>query len=112
MAEPSLYDRLGQYHGIALFVEKLLPRLQVDTALRHFWAYRTQDSVSMELNLMIEFIGAKREGLWGIQGGIWFRCIRGWGLVRTIGGVSLVMRRKRWKNYRPLIRSAKNWSLL
>ena len=40
MNQKSLYERLGGYDGISIFVDDLLPRLAGDSQLGRFWQNR------------------------------------------------------------------------
>ncbi len=56
MNQPSLYERLGGYDGIAAFANNLLPRLQSDDQLGRFWDNRGTDGVEREKQLLIDFL--------------------------------------------------------
>ena len=44
MSTKTLYTRLGGYDAIAAVVSDLLPRLQQDPALSHFWERRPEET--------------------------------------------------------------------
>ena len=52
----TLYERLGGYDAIAAVANDLLPRLQADPQLGRFWAYRGEDGVKREKQLLIDFL--------------------------------------------------------
>lgn len=56
MDKKSLYDRLGGYDGLAVFVNDLLPRLQGDNQLGRFWQNRGDDGVAREKQLLIDYL--------------------------------------------------------
>lgn len=56
MNQPSLYERLGGYDGIAAYANNLLPRLQSDDQLGRFWDNRGTDGVEREKQLLIDFL--------------------------------------------------------
>ncbi len=56
MDKKSLYDRLGGYDGLAVFVNDLLPRLQGDDQLGRFWQNRGDDGVAREKQLLIDYL--------------------------------------------------------
>ena len=62
MSEITLYERLGGYDGITVFVEDLLPRLQSDTQLGRFWQNRGDDGIKREKQLLIDYISSNAGG--------------------------------------------------
>src|ERR1044071_536774 len=58
----TLYERLGGYDAIAAVANDLLPRLQADPQLGRFWAYRGEDGVKREKQLLIDFLCASAGG--------------------------------------------------
>ena len=62
MEQISLYERLGNYDGIAAFASDLLPRLQGDAQLGRFWKNRGDDGVAIEKQLLIDFLCANAGG--------------------------------------------------
>jgi hemoglobin len=58
MNQKSLYERLGGYDGITVFVEDLLSRLQVDAQLGRFWQNRGSDGLAREKQLLIDYLCA------------------------------------------------------
>jgi hemoglobin len=62
MSETSLYDRLGEYDGIAGFVNNLLPRLESDEQLGRFWQNRGEDGIEREKQLLIDYLCANAGG--------------------------------------------------
>lgn len=52
----SLYDRLGAYDAIAVFASKLVASARADSLLSRFWANRSEDRISRELQLLIDFL--------------------------------------------------------
>jgi hemoglobin len=43
MNTKTLYERLGGYDAISAVVNDLLPRMQQDSLLAHFWQRRPED---------------------------------------------------------------------
>ena len=62
MNSPSLYERLGGYAGINAFVNDLLPRVKEDSVLGRFWAYRGDDRLDQEKQLLIDYLCANSGG--------------------------------------------------
>jgi len=62
MQQKSLYERLGGYDGITVFVDDLLPRLQADAELGRFWQNRGDDGIAREKQLLIDFLCASSGG--------------------------------------------------
>lgn len=62
MNQKSLYERLGGYDGITVFVEDLLPRLQTDSQLGRFWQNRGDDGIAREKQLLIDFLCSSAGG--------------------------------------------------
>ena len=62
MNEKSLYERLGGYDGVTGFVNDLLPRLKADSLLGRFWAYRGDDGIEREKQLLIDYLCANAGG--------------------------------------------------
>lgn len=62
MSEPTLYERLGGYAGIVVFVEDLLPRLEADPQLGRFWEHRGDDGLAREKQLLIDYLCANAGG--------------------------------------------------
>ena len=58
MSDRSLYERLGGYDAITVFVNNLLPRLQGDSQLGRFWQHRSTDGVAREKQLLIDYLCA------------------------------------------------------
>ncbi|MEE8058946.1 MAG: group 1 truncated hemoglobin [Pseudomonadales bacterium] len=56
MNQESLYERLGGYDGITIFVNDLLSRLQPDPQLGRFWENRGDDGVARERQLLIDYL--------------------------------------------------------
>ena len=56
MSQESLYARLGGYDAISAVVSDLLPRLQQDPSLSHFWHRRPEDSLQRSKQLLIDFL--------------------------------------------------------
>ena len=56
MSTKTLYTRLGGYDAIAAVISDLLPRLQQDPALLHFWERRPEDSLQRSKQLLIDFL--------------------------------------------------------
>jgi hemoglobin len=56
MSTKTLYTRLGGYDAVAAVVSDLLPRLQQDPALSHFWERRPEDSLQRSKQLLIDFL--------------------------------------------------------
>ncbi len=52
----TLYARLGGYNAIAAVAENLVSRLRVDEKLGRFWAYRGDDGIARELQLLIDYL--------------------------------------------------------
>lgn len=62
MTGKSLYQRLGGYDGIIVFVDELLPRLKGDSQLGRFWSHRGDDGIARERQLLIDFLCASAGG--------------------------------------------------
>jgi len=62
MSEITLYERLGGYDGITVFVEDLLPRLQSDSQLGRFWQNRGDDGIKREKQLLIDYLSSNAGG--------------------------------------------------
>ena len=62
MSQKSLYERLGGYDGITVFVNDLLPRLQGDSQLGRFWQNRGDDGVEREKQLLIDYLCSNAGG--------------------------------------------------
>lgn len=56
MSTKTLYTRLGGYDAVAAVVSDLLPRLQQDPSLSHFWERRPEDSLQRSKQLLIDFL--------------------------------------------------------
>ena len=56
MNQPSLYQRLGGYDGLATFAGDLLPRLQGDSQLGRFWEHRGDDGLAREKQLLTDYL--------------------------------------------------------
>lgn len=62
MSQETLYARLGGYDAIAAVVNDLLPRLQEDPLLAHFWQRRPEDSLQRSKQLLIDFLCSNAGG--------------------------------------------------
>jgi hemoglobin len=62
MNQKSLYERLGGYDGITVFVNDLLPRLKKDPQLGRFWRNRGDDGVAREKQLLIDYLCSSAGG--------------------------------------------------
>ena len=62
MNQKSLYERLGGYDGITVFVDDLLPRLEGDSQLRRFWQNRGNDGIAREKQLLIDYLCSSAGG--------------------------------------------------
>ena len=62
MSQKTLYARLGGYDAISAVVSDLLPRLQQDPLLAHFWHRRPVDSLQRSKQLLIDFLCSKAGG--------------------------------------------------
>ncbi len=62
MNQKSLYERLGAYDGITIFVNDLLPRLQGDAQLGRFWQNRGDDGLAREKQLLIDYLCSSAGG--------------------------------------------------
>lgn len=62
MSQVTLYTRLGGYDAISAVVSDLLPRLQQDPLLAHFWQRRPEDSLKRSKQLLIDFLCANAGG--------------------------------------------------
>jgi len=60
--QKSLYERLGGYDGITVFVDDLLPRLQGDSQLGRFWENRGDDGIAREKQLLIDYLCSSAGG--------------------------------------------------
>ncbi|MEW6120687.1 MAG: group 1 truncated hemoglobin [Pseudomonadota bacterium] len=56
MSEPSLYQRLGGYDAIAAVCADLIARLRADAQLGRFWAYRGEDGIKREYQLLVDYL--------------------------------------------------------
>lgn len=56
MTDKPLYERLGGYDAITAVVSDLLPRLQGDEVLGRFWQNRSDDGLTREKQLLIDFL--------------------------------------------------------
>jgi hemoglobin len=52
----TLYERLGGYDAISAVVEELIVRLRKDETLGRFWAYRGEDGIEREKQLLKDFL--------------------------------------------------------
>lgn len=52
----SLYSRLGGYDGIAMFATSLVGQARKDEVLSRFWTDRSEDSISRERQLLINYL--------------------------------------------------------
>ena len=52
----TLYERLGGYDAISAVVEELIGRLRADKTLGRFWAYRGEDGIEREKQLLKDFL--------------------------------------------------------
>ena len=52
----TLYERLGGYDAIAAVAHDLVSRLNQDPQLGRFWAYRGEDGVKREKQLLVDFL--------------------------------------------------------
>lgn len=52
----SLYSRLGGYDGIAMFATSLVGQARKDEVLSRFWTDRSEDSISRECQLLINYL--------------------------------------------------------
>lgn len=62
MNQKSLYERLGGYDGITVFVNNLLPRLKNDSQLGRFWKNRGDDGIEREKQLLVDYLCSKAGG--------------------------------------------------
>jgi len=62
MNQASLYERLGGYDGITVFVNNLLPRLTADDQLGRFWENRGDDGIEREKQLLIDYLCSNAGG--------------------------------------------------
>jgi hemoglobin len=62
MSQETLYTRLGGYDAISAVVSDLLPRLQQDPLLAHFWQRRPADSLQRSKQLLIDFLCSNAGG--------------------------------------------------
>lgn len=62
MNTKSLYERLGGYDGITIFVNNLLPRLEDDAILGRFWQNRGDDGIAREKQLLINYLCSNAGG--------------------------------------------------
>ena len=58
MEQESLYQRLGACDGIAGFANELLSRLQPEAQLARFWENRSDDGISREKQLLIDYLSS------------------------------------------------------
>lgn len=56
MSEPTLYQRLGGYDAIAAVCADLITRLRADAQLGRFWAYRGEDGIKREYQLLVDYL--------------------------------------------------------
>lgn len=61
-SQSTLYTRLGGYDAIAAVVSDLLPRLQQDPLLAHFWQRRPEDSLQRSKQLLVDFLCSNAGG--------------------------------------------------
>jgi hemoglobin len=80
-AAASLYERLGGYDAIAAVAEDLLPRLRTDPTLGRFWAYRGEDGVAREKQLLVDFLCSCAGGPMYYRGRDMALCHRGMGIT-------------------------------
>ncbi|HEX3825897.1 MAG TPA: group 1 truncated hemoglobin [Sporichthyaceae bacterium] len=85
----SLYERLGGYDAIAAVAEDLLPRLRTDPTLGRFWAYRGEDGVQREKQLLVDFLCACSGGPMYYRGRDMALCHRGMGITEADWAVFL-----------------------
>ena len=62
MSQETLYTRLGGYEAISAVVSDLLPRLQQEPLLAHFWQRRPADSLQRSKQLLIDFLCSNAGG--------------------------------------------------
>jgi hemoglobin len=62
MSKKTLYERLGGYDAISAVVNDLLPRLQQDPLLSHFWHRRPEDSLQRSKQLLTDFLCSSAGG--------------------------------------------------
>ena len=62
MSQETLYIRLGGYEAISAVVSDLLPRLQQEPLLAHFWQRRPADSLQRSKQLLIDFLCSNAGG--------------------------------------------------
>jgi hemoglobin len=55
---PTLYERLGSYDGIAAIVDDLLPRLLGDAQLGVYWKGKCKDSLKKDRQLIVDFLSS------------------------------------------------------
>ena len=58
----SLYSRLGGYDGIAKFATSLVGQARQDKVLARFWTDRSEDSISREMQLLINYLVSETGG--------------------------------------------------
>jgi hemoglobin len=85
----TLYDRLGGYDAISAVANDLLPRLRSDPQLARFWAYRGEDGVMREKQLLIDFLCAVSGGPLYYRGRDMTICHRGMGITESDWSVFL-----------------------
>ena len=85
----SLYQRLGGYDAISAVAEDLLPRLRTDPTLGRFWAYRGEDGVQREKQLLVDFLCACAGGPMYYRGRDMALCHRGMGITEDDWAVFL-----------------------
>jgi hemoglobin len=88
-AAASLYERLGGYDAIAAVAEDLLPRLRTDPTLGRFWAYRGEDGVAREKQLLVDFLCSCAGGPMYYRGRDMALCHRGMGITEDDWAVFL-----------------------
>jgi hemoglobin len=62
MSDKSLYERLGGYDALVAVADNLLPRLSGDAQLSRFWANRSEDGISREKQLLVDFLASNAGG--------------------------------------------------
>jgi hemoglobin len=77
----TLYERLGGYGAISAVANDLLPRLRADPQLARFWAYRGEDGVMREKQLLVDFLCAVSGGPMYYRGRDMAPCHRGMGIT-------------------------------
>jgi hemoglobin len=85
----TLYERLGGYDAISAVADDLLPRLRADPQLGRFWAYRGEDGVMREKQLLVDFLCAVSGGPMYYRGRDMAPCHRGMGITEDDWNVFL-----------------------